>query len=370
MLTTAALALALIHFTTPLAYYTYLKKTWLNKPWNINRDPNYKPKVTMMLPTYNESHLIWKKLDNLYSQDYPKNLFEIVVIDSKSSDGTIELIKEWASQHPDTNLVLIQEPERRGMVPALNHALQNHHASGEILVFTDADAFWDNNALSTIVKYFADPNVGAVTASILPEADGHIENAYRNFFNQLRVAESKLHSTPVHNGALIAFKTSLIYKMGGLPSYTGNNDSTPASLIAFMGYRAIQIDEVVVKEPLRNNQFRRKVRRAQHLLLSFLKTKSYAKKLGLYTPNKTFQKIWRIEWWLHVINPWLLTTSSILLTASALQGSLTAVALIGTGIVLLLINPYRTWVATQLYLVVAAIRNLKTKDLAWEKEAK
>jgi cellulose synthase/poly-beta-1,6-N-acetylglucosamine synthase-like glycosyltransferase len=363
----AAVALALLHFGTPLAYYAYLKAKWLGRPWDVKIDEKYKLKVTIIIPTYNEAKLIWRKLDNIYSQDYPKSLMEIVIVDSKSSDGTVELVKEWARSHPDANLVLIQEPERRGMVPALNYALQNHRASGEIIVFTDADAFWDTDALSKIVKYFADPNIGAVTASIVPEADKHIENAYRSFFNQLRVAESKLHSTPVHNGALAAFRTSLIYKAGGLPSYTGNNDSTPASLIAFMGYRAIQVDGVVVKEPVRDDQFRRKVRRAQHLLLSFLKTKHYAKKLGVYKPNKTFEKIWRVEWWLHVVNPWLLAASAILLLASALQGSLAAATLIGIGLALLPIKTYRAWLLQQLYLIAAALRNVRTKEIAWIK---
>ncbi|MCC6004680.1 MAG: glycosyltransferase [Thermofilum sp.] len=363
----AAVALALLHFGTPLAYYAYLKAKWLGRPWDVKIDEKYKLKVTIIIPTYNEAKLIWRKLDNIYSQDYPKSLMEIVIVDSKSSDGTVELVKEWARSHPDANLVLIQEPERRGMVPALNYALQNHRASGEIIVFTDADAFWDTDALSEIVKYFADPNISAVTASIVPEADKHIENAYRSFFNQLRVAESKLHSTPVHNGALAAFRTSLIYKVGGLPSYTGNNDSTPASLIAFMGYRAIQVDDVVVKEPVRDDQFRRKVRRAQHLLLSFLKTKHYAKKLGVYKPNKTFEKIWRIEWWLHVVNPWLLAASAILLLTSALQGSLAAATLMGIGLALLPIKTYRTWLLQQLYLIAAALRNVKTKEIAWSK---
>ena len=362
-----ALLLAGAHFGIPLAYYFYLKFRYLNKPWNIRFDREYRPKVTIIVPTYNEAEFILRKLNNLHDQDYSRNLVEIVIIDSGSSDGTANLVKKWAHEHPDVNLVLLQEPERRGMVPALNCALQNYRVNGEIVVFTDADAFWDTNALSKIVRYFADPNVGAVTASIVPATDDNIECVYRNYFNQLRVAESKLHSTPIHNGALAAFRTSLIYKMGYLPSYTGNDDSTPASIIAFMGYRAIQVDDVIVKEPLRKNQFLRKVRRAQHLLLNFLKTKQYVKKMGVYKPGKTFEKIWRIEWWLHVANPWLLAASVPLLFASALLGSLTAALLLGAGLAPLPLKAYRTWMLQQLYLVLAAVRNLRTKEIAWKK---
>jgi len=49
-----------------------LRKWWLNKPWNIKRDPGYKPKVTIIVPTYNEAGPIESKLDDLARQDYPR----------------------------------------------------------------------------------------------------------------------------------------------------------------------------------------------------------------------------------------------------------------------------------------------------------
>jgi len=369
LLDLAALTLAAIHFGTPLLYYLYLKSRYLNKPWDIKVDENYKPKVTIIIPTYNEAVFIWNKLDNIYAQDYPKSLMEIIVVDSKSNDKTVDLVKEWAYKHIDVSLRLLEEPKRRGMVPALNYALQHFQVDREIVVFTDVDAFWNADALTSVTKYFADPNIGAVTASIVPTtlANDFLEGAYRNYYNQLRIAESKVHSTPVHNGAFIAFRAGLLYIMSGLPSYTGNNDSTPASIVAFMGYRAIQVEDVVVKEPVRKSQFHRKVRRAQHLLLSFLKTKQYVKKLGVYKPIKSFERIWEVEWWLHVVNPWLLITCALLLAVGAFYASLVALILLGIGLTLLALMAYRTWVLQQLYLVIATVRNLWTKEIAWSK---
>jgi len=364
-----ALILIVVHFGTPLAYYWYAKTRWLPKPWNIRVDGNYKPKVTVIIPTYNEAEFIQSKLDNIYDQDYPKSLMEVIVADSASTDGTTELVEEWSSKHTDINLELIKEPIRRGMVPALNYALQHCQIHGEITVFTDVDAFWDADALTRVTKYFADPSVGAITASIMPTTLGNdfLEDVYRNYYNLLRIAESKVYSTPVHNGVFMAFRTELLYKMGGLPSYTGNNDSTPASVVAFMGYRAIQVDDVIVKEPVRESQLHRKIRRAQHLLLSFLKTKEYTKKLGVYRYTKPFERIWKVEWWLHLVSPWLLITSVILLVMDAFYGSFTAIALLGAGLIFLMSKLYRMWVLQQVYLVVAALRNLWTKEMVWSR---
>jgi len=351
-----------------LAYYWYLRKRWLPKPWDVRRDPGYTPKVAIIVPTYNEAELIERKLDNLYQQDYPKGKVEVIVVDSASDDGTPDLVRRWAREHPELKLTLLEEPVRRGMVPALNYALNYVSRDSEIVVFTDADSFWEPSTLKHVVKYFADPSVGTVTTCIAPleGRDGHLEATYRDYFNVVRVGESKIHSTPVHNGALVAFRRELLERIGGLPTYTGNNDSTPASLIAFMGYRVIQIDDTVVKEPTRRGQVLRKIRRAQHLILHFVYTKRYAKKMGIYKKS-AFDRIWRIEAYLHLINPWLLLAAALLLLISAAMKSLAAFSLLMLGALLMFVKPYRTWVSTQLYLTLATIRNVWTKEIAWRK---
>ncbi|MEM0199369.1 MAG: glycosyltransferase, partial [Desulfurococcaceae archaeon] len=151
------LVLALVHFTIPLAYYMYAKLVWLRRPWNLSVDENYKPKVTVIIPTYNESKLIEKKLDNVYMQDYPRELMEIVVVDSASTDGTPKLVEKWASERRDVELKLIVENERRGKAHALNNALG--YASGEVVVIADVDALWPRDALSKVVKWLSNPSV-------------------------------------------------------------------------------------------------------------------------------------------------------------------------------------------------------------------
>ena len=90
-----AIVLALLHLSFPLLYYLYLRNGWLGKPWDLRRDPGYRPRVTIVIPTYNEAGLIRRKLDNIASQDYPKELAEIIVVDSASSDGTPRIVREW-----------------------------------------------------------------------------------------------------------------------------------------------------------------------------------------------------------------------------------------------------------------------------------
>ena len=364
MLELLALMLAGIHCSVPLAYYFYAKKKWLPRPWNVKVDENYKPKISIILPTYNEAKLIESKLDDICKQNYPKSLIEIIVVDSASEDGTPNVVKKWMKGKEGIDVKLLVEDERKGKFNALKKALEQISHESEILVFTDADAFWEPNSLKNAVKYFADVTVGSVTASITYENET-IENTYRQYFNTLRVAESKIHSVPIHNGPFYAIKVDLIRKIG-LPNFLGSDDSAFGSYVAFTGHRSIQVDDVIVKEPVRGSQFRRKIRRAQTALTSFLNTKGYAKKMGLYVKSP-FEKIWRIELWLHVINPWLLLSSAILFVADAVHGSIIALMLLGLGFVFLALKPWRTWVLQQLYLILAMLRNVWTKEIMWSK---
>jgi glycosyltransferase involved in cell wall biosynthesis len=360
-----AVGLALVHFGFPLAYYCYLRK-WLNKPWDVRRDPGYKPRVSIIVPTYNEVEFVWKKLDDIYAQDYPRELIEVIITDSGSKDGTLEVVKEWVHDHMDLDLKLVVDPRRKGKLYALLKALNYVSPDSKVVVFTDADAFWEPSALSKMTSYFADPSVGSVTACIYyTDVDIH-EETYRDYYNVVRVAESKMHATPIHNGPFLAIRADLLRKYG-LPDFPGSDDSSFGSFIAFAGYRAIQVDDIVVREPIRGSQVWRRIRRAHHLIINFTTTKKYAKKRGIYKYNRVFENIWRIEWWLHIVNPWLLLLSAILLVLIAVSGSLIALAPIGAGLALLVLNIYRVWILQQAYLIMAMLRSLWTKETMWRR---
>jgi len=361
MLETIALILAAIHFSIPLAYYCYAKTEWLPRAWNIKFSNRYRPKVTIIVPTHNEADIIEKRLENIYRLDYPKEKIEVIVADDGSSDGTPDIVEKWAKQHCDLKVKVIKESLWGGKLRAVIKALKQ--VNSEIIVLTDADAFWSSDSLKNSVKYFADPCVGAVTACI-KYAGETIENCYRSYFNIIRVAESKFHSTPIHNGPFMAIRAEIIREIG-LPIFPGSDDSHFGSYIAFAGYRAVQADDIIVEEVVRGT-FKRKIRRALRLLINFKRTKNYVKNKGVYVKT-SFEKIWKIEQYLHLVNPWILMMSISMLLVAALSGSLISLISMTLGILLLLIKIYRIWILQQLYLVLAAIKSLWTREVMWSK---
>jgi cellulose synthase/poly-beta-1,6-N-acetylglucosamine synthase-like glycosyltransferase len=366
-LTVLALALALTHFSFPLLYYLYLRSRWLNKPWDLGGDPSYRPRVTIVVPTYNEAGLIRRKLDDIASQDYPRELVEVIVVDSASTDGTPSIVREWAESRRDFKVILVEEGVRRGKAFALNNALR--FASGEVVVITDVDSLWiSRDTLANALSWFSDSRVGAVTCLKTPVGEGFagVERGYRVYYNVVRLGESKRYSTPVFHGELAAFRKSLLQELGGFPTDTGADDSHTATLIALKGYRAIAVDNTACAEPVPGKGYHMwRIRRAQHLIQHFTKTLKLLPKAP-----REFKPILLAETWLHLANPWLLLIVVAILIYKALTDSTTAIALLATGLALLLFKPYRTWIATQIYLITASMRNLWTKEIAWEKQEK
>ena len=195
-----------------------------------------------------------------------------------------------------------------------------------------------------------------------------VEEGYRRYYNVLRLAESKAWSTPIFHGELAAFRKDLLEEIGGFPTDIGADDSHTATKIALIGYRAIIPEKIQCHEFIpKNGYIEWRIRRAQHLIQHFMKT-FRSSEHG--SPN-TYERILAIETFLHILNPWLLLLAITLLLLSALISNpfLTSI-LIALGLILLMIKSYRTWISSQIFLVIASVRNLWTREITWSKSTK
>jgi len=368
-----AIALGVTHFSVPLIYYTYLRRQ-VDRPWHIKFDASYEPILTVVIPTYNEAALIENRLENIKNQSYPKEKMEVVVVDSASTDETVNIVRKWSSRNPDINVKVLEEPVRKGKSYALNMALKS--ITSGIIILTDADSLWARNALKEAIKYFSDELVGAVTAVKEPKVTNQnrsqaIESTYRSFYNIVRVAESKIHSTPIFHGELAAFKKNVIEEIGGFPTNVGADDSHMATLIALKGYRAIAALEVVTYELVPSSwrgYAKWKRRRAKHLVQHF----SLLLRRLTNAPRE-FRKVLRVESFLHILNPWLLLMAFIVFLVSLTTEGLSLLKMVVVFVVLttLLIRQARRillmWILDQCILVYSSIAGIRSRELIWRK---
>jgi len=214
------------------------------KPWQIKVDNNYKPKVSILIPTYNEASIIHFKLENLINVKYPGNLMQIFVVDSDSQDETINIVNDFIKQHPEINIKVLRESERRGKAAALNLALKE--CKGEVIIVSDADCFWPSDILEKSLPFLADPNVGAISGpKILLNSRqswaARTEDTYLNSMNMIKLGESKVCSTLLFEGGFSAYKKEVLESFD--PYGTGSDDCGSIVKLAEKGYRAILVPE-------------------------------------------------------------------------------------------------------------------------------
>ena len=152
------------------------------------------PMVTLLIAAYNEERAIEAKLRNSLALDFPPEYLQILVVTDGSSDATPRLVKKFS----DSGIDLLHQPERRGKMAAIRRALP--YARGEIIVFSDANNFYQPDSISQLVAPFNDPAVGGVSgAKVVDQESGSLGASeglywkYEFLHQDARESAGKLH---------------------------------------------------------------------------------------------------------------------------------------------------------------------------------
>ncbi|MFA7044139.1 MAG: bifunctional polysaccharide deacetylase/glycosyltransferase family 2 protein, partial [Bacteroidales bacterium] len=174
---------------------------------------DYKPKVSVIVPAYNEELTVTRTIENLLKSDYP--LLDIVFVDDGSKDQTFANVKEAFSNID--NVQILTKPNG-GKASALNFGIAS--ASGEILVCIDADTLLMPDAISKMVPFFVDEEVGAVAGNVqVGNAVNLLTNwqkmEYITSQNFERRALDDVNAILVVPGAIGAFRKTAIDRIKG-----------------------------------------------------------------------------------------------------------------------------------------------------------
>ncbi|WP_417518026.1 glycosyltransferase family 2 protein [Marinobacter sp.] len=235
---TFVLILTLLCLAVPVyVYFGYPAILWLltrGLPETTHRRSDQTPSVALIISCYNEADVIREKLQNALQLDYPQELLQIIVVSDGSDDGTDEAVKEFENDR----IILIRQEGRLGKTMGINLAMEQ--ITADITVFSDANAMYASDAISKLVRNFADLDVGYVVGAALytdgnEGASARNENLYWRYELAIKAMESRLHSVVGGDGAIYAIRTKL---WEPLQQQDINDFVNPLQIIA-KGYRGV-----------------------------------------------------------------------------------------------------------------------------------
>lgn len=180
--------------------------------------PKYKKlkSLSVIIPCYNEEKEVGSWIENILKTDYP-GLKKIIIVDDCSKDKSYEIIKKYAKKYPLIKAYQMPKNSGRAAGPK-NYGLK--FANTELVAFSDSDSFPSPNAISKMVGYLDDPQVGGVTSRVL------VKNPKVNFLTRAQSIEYKvmaftrklfefIESIYVTNGPLSIYKKEVLDQTGG-----------------------------------------------------------------------------------------------------------------------------------------------------------
>lgn len=123
-----------------------------------------KTKVSVLIAARNEENNIENLLLSLYKQTFPKEFFEVIIIDDHSEDNTKKIIDTFIDNNKDFN-IKVYTSDGIGKKAAISQAL--HKAENELIIVTDADCILNLSWIESIVAYYQKSNSKMILAPVL-----------------------------------------------------------------------------------------------------------------------------------------------------------------------------------------------------------
>ena len=194
--------------------------------------------VTAIIPAFNEEKNIERTIISVFSQT--KRARKIIIIDDKSTDGTLKVLNKFHS------LTIIKNNRRLGKAASINQVLSLIET--DLALIVDADTELEATFIEKACKEFSEKDIVAVSGFVLPSESSpntFIKNArlveYVYSQTTLKKGQNMINGLFVLSGCCSVFKTSIIQQTG-FPEDTVTEDLDLTWLLELNGYRTSTID--------------------------------------------------------------------------------------------------------------------------------
>ncbi|UDY23106.1 glycosyltransferase [Nocardioides sp. Kera G14] len=233
--------------------------------------------VTLQFCAFNEGAVLQEKLDNIEVLKERHPGLEVLAYDDGSTDHTRDML----ASRPDL-LQVIDGAGRTGKAHGMKRLAAM--ATGDILVFTDANVLLQDDAIDRLLAWYEDPEVGGVCGTLRyinpgESATASVGGAYWRLEEKLKALESRTGNVMGADGSIFSLRRELY------PSFpdTVLDDLTVSMASVFAGRRLLKVDDVVAFERLvsgRQDEFARKVRIAARAFHTHLYLRPQLRAMG------------------------------------------------------------------------------------------
>ncbi len=174
--------------------------------------------VSIIIPVLNSERTIWDCLEAILDQGYPRENYEIIMVDNGSTDKSVDIIKK-------SPVKLLFEKRAHNSYMARNLGIK--HAAGDIIVFLDADCIPRESWLMNLTAPFTNPDIGVVAGEVFStEPTNLIQGfySYIDFLNQENKVEDGIRALGAGNIALRKEIFSLVGLFDENFRWGGDND--------------------------------------------------------------------------------------------------------------------------------------------------
>lgn len=195
----------------------YLMRGWSRIKITPAKKASFQTKVTILIAARNEEERISLTIEDVLAQDYPKHLFEVIIVDDHSTDNTAAIISSYANR----GVRLLQLQEARALNSYKKKAIAEaiKLSTGELMVATDADCRMGPAWLSSIVGYYETNNLVMVSSPVtyfeersLFELMQTLEFGYLIGIGAAFIGNGRASTC---NGANFAYRKDVFYEVGG-----------------------------------------------------------------------------------------------------------------------------------------------------------
>jgi len=179
----------------------------------IKKDYNYSPKVSVLLPCFNEGHLVYETIASISQSDYPD--FEIIAVDDCSKDSSYYWMKKAAAEFP--NVRVLRNTVNRGKNKSQMAAFRQ--SSGEIIICIDSDCIFATDTMRELVACLADPAMGAVGGRVgVKNPNESIVTRFQAFmyfvgFQLYKIPENWSRTVVCISGCLFATRRTILTEL-------------------------------------------------------------------------------------------------------------------------------------------------------------